>query len=180
MISAILTLPLIALAQATSPPSLPPLAQAPAKPVFAPTPVPPPPPAPGTEAYERQRAGEARRLREACYSEAAIELIMIHEERMRAVPPEAKAADAAALTELGEAAYTMPLDIDRLERAVQERARLQAEDQARWQEARLALLRKLPPADQVIYAQGFSVLKPWPPLPPRTCPGSLAAPARSN
>ena len=166
---ALLALPLAALILGAAPPPLPPMADAPSKPVFLPTPAPPPPPAPGSPWYAEQRASEERRLREECYSAAAIRLIIDHNERMRTVTPEARAAGDAVQREVAEAAYTTPLDLDRLERAVAARDRLQAEGDARRRAQGLALLRSLPAADQAIYAREFSLLRPA--APQRSCSG---------
>lgn len=150
-------------------PSLAP-AEAPVKPVFLPTPAPPPSPGPGHPYYEGQRATRERQYREACYSEESIKLLMNRWEQARVVPPETTAATNAVEREVAEAAFTRPLDMARLESAIRARNHLRAQQTAQREEDSIALLRSLPPKDQAIYAADFSVMKPWPPAPPGSCP----------
>lgn len=166
----LLTLPLVALAQAASG-SAPP-AQPSDRPVFLPPPAPPPPPVAGSVWYEQQHASRERELRQKCYSEAAIALLMDRWVRARTVPPEVTAASNAAEREVAEAAYARPLDVDRLERAVRARAELRAGQTARREADSLELFRKLPAADQAIYAHDFSVLHPAQYPPQRACPSN--------
>lgn len=147
-----LALPLVVLAQL----ALPPLPEAPARPVFVPAPAPSPPPGPGTELYEAQRSTRERELRRECYSEAGIRLIMEHWVRARTMAPETRAAIEAAELELAEAAYAEPIDIDRLERAIHARTLVQTEVEIGRADERVTLLRSLPAADQAIYVKGFT------------------------
>ena len=168
MISHFMSLPLIALAQAASGPSLA-VAEAPVKPVFLPTPAPPPPPAPGTPQYELERATQERRYRAQCYSEAGIKLLMEHWAAQRAARPDVWAKQRAAELEVAEAAFSQPPDIDRLARARREKAAIHAELDAQREGEQIALLRALPPPDRPIYAMEFTAWRPSR-HPTRVCP----------
>lgn len=69
--------------------------------------------------------------------------------------------------ELGEAAYTAPIDINRLDRAAQARNAHQAEQSAEWTRRNIATLRKLSPEDRIIFARDLAVYRPS--VPPRSC-----------
>jgi hypothetical protein len=159
MISHFISLPLIALTQVASEPSLAP-AEAPVKPVFLPTPAPTPPPAPGTPQYERERATQERRYREQCYSDAGIKLLMERWAAQRAARPDGWAEQRAAELEVAEAAFSQPPDIDRLERALRVKAAIHAELGAQREREQIALLRALPPPDRLIYAREFTTWRP--------------------
>lgn len=73
--------------------------------------------------------------------------------------------------ELGEAAYTVPIDIDRLDRAAQARNANQAQRLADSIRRSIATLRKLSPDDRVIYASGLSIYRAGGPR--RTCPENV-------
>jgi hypothetical protein len=159
MISHLISLPLIALAQVASGPSLAP-AEAPVKPVFLPSPAPTPPPAPGTPQYERERATQERRYKEQCYSDAGIKLLMERWAAQRAARSDGWAEQRAAELEVAEAAFAQPPDIDRLERARRAKAALYAELNAQREREEIALLRALPPADRPIYVREFTTWRP--------------------
>jgi hypothetical protein len=65
--------------------------------------------------------------------------------------------------ELSEAANAVPVDLDRLERALAARERDQAARRAWWDRETLALLRRLSPDDRRIHARRLSPLTAWPP-----------------
>jgi transcriptional regulator NrdR family protein len=73
--------------------------------------------------------------------------------------------------ELGEAAYTAPVDINRLDRAAQARNANQAQRLADSTRREIATLRRLSAADRVIYARGLSIYRSGEPI--RTCPGNV-------
>src|SRR6478609_7388831 len=150
MIPPLLILPLVVLAQVAPGPALPPLAEPPARPAFVPPPAPPPPPPPGTAYYEQERATAERRLRDQCYSETAVELLMERWAQARTARPEVWAADRAAEMEVAEAAFAEPPDLDRLDRALRARAAIRAERDAQRDRESLALLRALPAQDRLI------------------------------
>ncbi len=154
--------PLVILAQLAPAPALPPVADASARSAFVPPPAPPPPPQPGTPEFARERTAQERRLREQCYSEAGVKLLIEHWTRQRAMPPETWAADRAAEIEVAEAAFAQPVDIDRLERAIRARAALRAERDAQRESERFELLRALSAADRAIYAREVTAFRPSP------------------
>lgn len=69
--------------------------------------------------------------------------------------------------ELGEAAYTAPIDIGRLERAARARDEYQAAQLDELRRRNIATMHKLPPKDRIIFARGFAVYRPERPAP--TC-----------
>jgi hypothetical protein len=69
--------------------------------------------------------------------------------------------------EQSEAANAVPLDLDRLERALAERERDQSARRALWDRQTIALLRRLSPHDRAIHARRHSLMMAWPP--PPTC-----------
>ena len=155
MFSAML-LPLFALAQAVPPPVPSPAPRL----TFTPTPAPPPDPPPGTDAYRVVLDARLRRLRDQCYSQAAIDIIIEQEDLAKARRRDLSEWNAI-VREVAEAAYAEPLDIERLTRAMAVREQAQALQQVRFSKERLAILHLLPPADQVIFARSLSVLKPY-------------------
>ncbi len=122
---------------------------------------PPAPPAPRAE----QMAAELRRL---CMSEEAIAIVVEdwarNQQDARARRPEGDAIHR----ELGEAAHTLPIDVDRLERAAQARNGHQAALLAENTRRSMATMRRLPPQDRAIYARRFSILQTF--APERSCP----------
>jgi hypothetical protein len=69
--------------------------------------------------------------------------------------------------EIGEAAWRVPIDVDRLARAKQARDEDQARRLAQATEDSIAILRALSPADRVIYARRMSIRESMAPV--KTC-----------
>jgi hypothetical protein len=128
--------------------------------------VPPPGPAWGRA---EQVASE---LRGACMSEAGIRTAMKEwidgQTSAKAQEPE----NVRIERELGEAAYTAPIDIKRLDRAVQARNANQAQRLAESARQTISTLSRLSPADRVIYARRLAIYHPNEPI--RTCPPTSA------
>ena len=59
--------------------------------------------------------------------------------------------------ELADAAFTEPFQLDRMITAIRARAKAQADSQAQYPEREIAVLQKLPKADQVLYARQNSL-----------------------
>jgi hypothetical protein len=172
-LSAILSLaPSIAAGQAAEPATAPPAAR------IVPPPAPPPPPAPGSPAFARQQADRAERLRLDCLSERGIRIILEHEAASQAAARAGRDESVAVSRELAEAALTVPVDLDRLERALAADAALQSAHQARRSRDALALLRRLSPGDRAIYARNLTAMRMYPPQ--RTCLPDPARQARSR
>jgi hypothetical protein len=133
-----------------------------------PPPAPPGPPKPGTEAYRAEVERYAAALRTDCLSEPGIELAV----RYRALGQEgweARSSRArAAEREVAEAALTPPIDVDRLRRALEQKALIQAEAARAYEENTLGLLRALSPADRIVFARRMTIMSPS--VPPPTCP----------
>ncbi|QNA82704.1 hypothetical protein G4G27_00775 [Sphingomonas sp. So64.6b] len=73
--------------------------------------------------------------------------------------------------ELGEAAYTAPIDIDRLDRAAQARNANQAERLAEMVRRNIVTMRRLAPKDRTIFARDFAIYRPDRPI--HTCPPNV-------
>lgn len=69
--------------------------------------------------------------------------------------------------ELGEAAYTPPIDVNRLDKAARARNAYQAMLLADSTRQNVDTLRKLSPEDRVIYARRFAIYRALAPV--RTC-----------
>ncbi len=132
-----------------------------------PPPAPPPPPEAGSAQFERDRDDLTVSLRRQCMSQAGIAITVEHWARARSVSRSRIASERALRQELGEAALTAPIDVARVERALEAGARFQEEQGAEYRRGAIAVLRALSPADRVIYARRLTVLAPA--VPPRTC-----------
>lgn len=113
----------------------------------------------------------ANDLRRACVSEAGVAIAMKDWlEGQEAA--KAQQADVAKIDrELGEAANTAPIDIDRVDQAAQARNANQAQRSAELTRRSVATLRRLPPKDRVIYARRLTGYRSSEPV--RTCPQSV-------
>jgi hypothetical protein len=150
-------------------PSVPVARTAPAPRVLAPSPAPPAPPRSGTWVSERDRAYRADRLRQKCLSERGIRLILDSQDQSTAEAVARSSVDERPIyQELGEAANAVPLDLQRLERALASRAAYQAAQQERFNREAIALLRRLSPGDRAIYAEELSPMRAYPARQP--CP----------
>jgi len=109
-------------------------------------------------------------LRRACISEAGVGIAMKDWVEGQEAAKVQEAENRSIERELGEAAYTAPIDIDRLDRAAQARNANQAQRLADSTRRAIATLRRLSPADRIIYAQRLSIYRPDGPV--RTCPGN--------
>ena len=138
------------------------------QPAFYPPPAPPGPASPGTPAFERERDQYAATLRSTCLSERGVALIVASWARSRAEAIAAMPEGRSLSNELAAAALTAPIDIARLERAVEANRRWQQGRSDAYDRERLANLRALSPADRVIYARGFTAFAPT--TPARICP----------
>lgn len=105
-------------------------------------------------------------MRETCLSEPGIRTVIEAEERRRtamlALPDQ-----QGINRELSEAATAVPVDLDRLERALAAREHDQTTRRTLWDRDTIALLRRLSPDDRVIHARQLSPMTIWPP--PPTC-----------
>ncbi|HEX8580517.1 MAG TPA: hypothetical protein VF655_13110 [Allosphingosinicella sp.] len=132
-----------------------------------PPPAPPAPPQPGTEAFDSQMDNYRAELRADCMTEAGIEAAV----RYRVLQVRKSAAESpkhqAATREVAEAALTPPIDVDRLERAMAEQARVRNESAAAYDVNALSLLRALSPADRIIFARRLTIMRPA--TPPKKC-----------
>jgi hypothetical protein len=153
--------PLVIIAQAVT--STPPAV------VYAPPPAPPPAPGPGSPYYAEQRANREATLRRRCYSETAIRMILADQDAAQAPNPDDRARERALLTELSTAADAEPLDLDRLQAAHAAWRGFQAKLELRREQRSFELLRRLPPADRVLYARGFALYQRFPPRQAPTC-----------
>lgn len=126
-----------------------------------------PPPAPPWGQAEQF----ADRLRRACMSEAGIAIAVKDWSEGQAAARAGAADNDKIQRELGEAAYTAPIDVSRLDRAAQARNAHQAEQSAEWTRRTIATLRKLSPQDRIIFARDLAVYRPSVPL--RSCPTSV-------
>jgi hypothetical protein len=106
-------------------------------------------------------------LKRACMSDAGIAIAAASWGRWLAETEASRATSNAIETELGLAAYSTPIDVDRLERA----ARARDADQARRLVDSLTrsfdVMRKLSPNDRAIFARRLSVRQPMTPV--KTC-----------
>ena len=133
-----------------------------------PPPAPPGPPRPGTEAYEAEVERYRAALRAECLSEAGIEIAVRYRALAQQEWEERGSRGKAAEREVAEAALTAPVDVDRLDRAMQQRARIQAEAARAHDENSISLLRALSPSDRIIFARRLTIMSPAV-YPPR-CP----------
>jgi len=132
--------------------------------------MPPSPPAPpsGGPALESELSRMAERYRTRCYSEKAIKIMVdsIRQARTADRSPELEAIRATN-KELADAAFAEPFQLDRMITAIRARAKAQADSQAQYPEREIAVLQKLPKADQVLYAQQNSLATSV--FPQKTC-----------
>jgi len=103
-------------------------------------------------------------LRQSCLSEPGIRTVIEAQDRARAAAlalPDQRGIDR----ELSEAANAVPVDLDRLERALAARERDQSARRTLWDRETIALLRRLSPGDRGIHARRLSPMTAWPPPP---------------
>jgi hypothetical protein len=111
----------------------------------------------------------AETMRRACLSEAGVKTV-VASWLSRNQPADAAARRQtmnAIDEEIGVAAWTVPIDVDRLARAKQARDEDQARRLAQSTEDSIAILRNLSPADRVIYARRMSTRESM--VPVKTC-----------
>ena len=101
-------------------------------------------------------------------SEAGIAIAVRDWSEGQAVAKASAADNDRIQRELGEAAYTAPIDVDRLDRAARARNAYQAAQSAEWTRRNIATLRKLSTQDRIIFARDLAVYRPS--IPPRSCP----------
>ena len=137
-----------------------------------PAPMPPPPNAAwlavGRDSY-------AERLRSQCMSERGVAAVIEIWWRTHQPDPAELQRERALRQELGEAAYTDPVDLPRLERALAASEAFQARHRDRFVAEQVSTLRALTGPDRVVYARTLTPMGS--PLPPRPCPPA-AAPRR--
>jgi hypothetical protein len=126
--------------------------------------VPPPGPAWGRA---EQVASELKR---ACMSEAGVRLAMKDWAEGQTAEKAQEPENVRIERELGEAAYTSPIDIGRLDRAVQARNVSQAQRLADSARRSIATLRRLSAEDRVIFARRLAIYRSNTPI--RTCPAN--------
>lgn len=126
-----------------------------------------PPPSPAWGRVEQV----ANDLRRACISEAGVGIAMKDWVEGQEAAKAQEAENVRIERELGEAAYTAPIDINRLDQAAQARNANQAQRLADSTRRAIATLRRLSPADRVIYAHRLSIYRSGEPI--RTCPGNV-------
>jgi hypothetical protein len=111
-----------------------------------------------------------RGLRSACLSNAGIEIAM----RSWSKRVDAGLADTteykAIEQEVGDAAHASPVDLVRLEKALQARDELAVRRQVSRHEEVMEVLKQLSPSDRAIYARRLSLYRPT--MPPKTCPAN--------
>lgn len=131
--------------------------------------IPPAPPSPYASAavLERELDRVSQNLRTQCYSEKAIAIIVDDIRQANANSPAAVATIRDTTKELNDAAYAEPFDLERMIQAVQARAKVQADAEARRSIRSVAVLRKLPKDDRARHARTMSLAHPA--LPPKTC-----------
>lgn len=113
----------------------------------------------------------ADRLRRACMSEAGIAIAVKGWSESQAAAKAEVADNDKMQRELGEAAYTAPIDVNRLDSAAQARNTLQARQEAERTRRDIETLRKMSPQDRIIFARDLAVYRP--PVPPRVCPTNV-------
>ena len=106
-------------------------------------------------------------LRQACMSEAGIAIAVKDWSNGQLAARAQQTERDKVERELGEAAYTTPIDVDRLSRAAEARTAYQAVQQANSTKRSISTIRKLSPQDRVIFARRISIYRPS--LPARTC-----------
>lgn len=126
----------------------------------------PPPPNPVWIAEARDRHAES--LRSKCLSERGVAAVIEIWWQFRMPDPARLQRERDLRQELGLAAYTDPVDLPRLERALAASEAFQAEHRDRAVADNIQILRRLAGADRVIYARSLTVMQP--PTPPKTCP----------
>jgi hypothetical protein len=138
-----------------------------------PPPAPPGPARPGSRGFAYERANYEKSLREACLSERGVATAIEHWTRERAAMPDI-ARDRAPRQEVGEAALTPPIDLDRLEAALEGEAAAQHAFRRESIARSMAVMRALSPADRVIFARRLTIWQPavW----PQRCPSERASP----
>jgi hypothetical protein len=123
-----------------------------------------PPPGPAWGRAEQV----ANELRRACMSEAGVKIAMKDWVEGQTAAKAHNPQDVAIERELGEAAYTAPIDVDRLDRAVQERNVNQAQELSQSSHRAIATLRRLSAEDRIIFARRLAIYRSAAPI--RTCP----------
>lgn len=133
--------------------------------------MPPSPPAPASEgeALDRDLAGMADRLRKQCLSEKGVRIAVDDVRRIRTSAAPDVARNRATRKEVADAAYAPNFDLARVIAALRAEAQYQAQSNLRRPEQSIALLQKLPKADQIRYARYISGVTPRYPL--ESCKG---------
>lgn len=137
------------------------------QPAFYPPPAPPGPAQPGTPAFQDERERYASTLRSNCLSEAGVIILVASWARSREAAIAGMAEGRALSNELAAAALTPPIDVTRVERALEANRRWQESHSAGYQREAVANLRALSPADRIIYARGLTGFSPT--TPARIC-----------
>lgn len=126
-----------------------------------------PPPAPPWGRAEQVANG----LRQACMSESGVTIAMRDWSEGQEAAKARVAENERIERELGEAAHTAPIDVNRLDRAAQARNAYQAELLAEMTRRNIDTLRKLSPEDRAIYARRLAIYRSNDPV--RTCPANV-------
>lgn len=122
-----------------------------------------PPPGPAWGRAEQV----ANELRRACMSEAGVKIAMKDWADGQAAAKAQMPLDDKVERELGEAAYTAPIDVERLDHAVQARNVNQSQRLAESTRRTVATLRRLSAQDRIIFARQLAIYRSAAPI--RTC-----------
>ena len=126
----------------------------------------PPPPNPVWIAEARDRHAES--LRSQCLSERGVAAVIEIWWQSRQPDPARLQLERDLRLELGLAAYTDPVDLPRLERALTASEAFQTRARERVVADNIRILRRLAGADRIIFARTLTVMQP--PTPPKVCP----------
>lgn len=131
-----------------------------AQPALVAPPVPPAPPTPGSEWFDRARAEYVDGLRRSCLSEGGIAIAVEHWTEWHAGAAERLRHERTVRQELGEAALTVPVDLDRLERALAADTAAQAGFRTALNANSMRIMHRLSRADRIIFARRLTVMSP--------------------
>jgi hypothetical protein len=132
----------------------------------------PPPSPPAMQADDAAAQRYAESLRRSCLSERGVSVVIASWRRWMADSVGRVAFQKRVLEELGQAAASNPVDVDRLDRALAARRKEQADWFIAEDAQSIEVMRGLSPLDRLIFAQRLTIYKPA--IPPRTCSGPTA------
>ncbi|MBU6267807.1 MAG: hypothetical protein KGN34_09720 [Sphingomonadales bacterium] len=134
---------------------------------FMPPPTAAPPPSPGSDPFQREQAQYEQELRRSCISEKGVRVIITAWASNRTAAAAVPKGYRELENDVATAAYSQPINMVQLERAIRASAKAASERELRRAEDGINVLRQLSPEDRAVYARRFTYTQPR--VPPAIC-----------